>query len=600
MVFDRNFFFRERRNGKIRRGFFFVLLIFSIPFFLKAQDPSLSQADIHRFAEILQDQTTPIYIQEDDLTRISIQIIWKNPDRRAAISLQKRIASYVGESETGLTYRWTWPDETAESENTYTIVVTTRDEEIPAGWTNRKNFYFIGNSPVFKTGERSIYLPEFTPALLDLTAQYLFNGIEPDEENGIRTGSRMSFLSPEFFQLDGHTIREKLDSILRLGVDSQAYPGAQLIILYRGAVIYQKSVGRHTYGGDYLVRDHDIYDLASITKVTAGLNALMTLYDQNRLDVEAPLEEYLPYFRNTNKGPLSLKRLLTHSAGLTPSIVYYNMARDGKGHYAPHTISKVRYGEYTIPVTDSLWVSNRFKEYIYQKFAESELTAGHPYVYSDLFFLFAPDLTKSITGKRMDHFLNDRLYQPLGARNIRFNPKTSTNIHQIVPTEEDDFWRNQLVHGIVHDESAAVLGGLSGNAGLFSNALDLAKIAETWRRKGRYGGKKYWQESTIEDFTVCIYCDEGNQRALGFDRPPLPGSGSSYMSPLASQESFGHSGFTGTLVWIDPVADYTFVFLSNRVNPSRDHHRIYSLNIRPALHSVLYEALISKGLYRTD
>ncbi|HLT93006.1 MAG TPA: serine hydrolase, partial [Membranihabitans sp.] len=186
----------------------------------------------------------------------------------------------------------------------------------------------------------------------------------------------------------------------------------------------------------------------------------------------------------------------------------------------------------------------------------------------------------------------DRLFHPLGAHHTAFNPAGSYPIHQIIPTEVDQVWRKQLVHGGVHDEAAAVLQGLSTNAGLFSSAQDLIKLGETWRRKGQFGGQQFWSPETIETFTRCYYCDEGNRRGLGFDRPPLPEHDYlSYMSPLASHESFGHSGFTGTMMWVDPAEEYTFVFLSNRVHPSRENTKLYSLNIRPDLHGVLYKTL---------
>ncbi|GAA5220611.1 hypothetical protein GCM10025777_12410 [Membranihabitans marinus] len=423
-------------------------------------------------------------------------------------------------------------------------------------------------------------------------AQYLFKGVRLVDGHRLETDERISFLPAAYYGLDEEYLYSRLDSILELGLDSMAYPGAQLAISYKGSVIYQRNIGYHTYDKKLLVRKDDIYDLASLTKVVAGVSALMSLYDNNLFDIHATLKSYFPDFSKSPKGDLSFDRILSHSAGLKPYLVYYQMAEKNNHKYYRNTFARYSNKKYPYPIRDNLYLSDNFIKFIKKSIIDSPLDLPGNYVYSGLSFLLYPELVFNQTGQPIDQFLKQQIYAPLGAARILYNPSSDLHLNQIIPTEVDGEWRQRLVHGQVHDEAAAVLNGVSTNAGLFANAIDLTKLAESWRRGGQYGGSTYWQDSTIQLFTSCTYCDEGNRRALGFDRPPLPDSHyNSYMSPLASQTSYGHSGFTGTMMWVDPSYDYTFVFLSNRVYPTRENKKIYSLNIRSELHSILYQAV---------
>ncbi|WP_236976399.1 serine hydrolase domain-containing protein [Membranihabitans maritimus] len=574
------------------------LSIFIILPFQMINGQTNSYSSINQFIQTVESTDSPFQIEADDLSEFTIQIYWINTDRRYTDCFVDRLESYIDAGKIDLEYRWTWP--TKDTQNSLTIFVIDPETEIPDTIVQDRALIISAGKRLKSTIPRQI--PSYSIGdnyngfIFDLLAQYLFKGIRITEKRTLATDTRLSFLSPGYMGLDSQWLNFQLDSILQSGIDSMAYPGAEIVIVYKGSVIYQKSIGYHSYDKKFLVRDRDLYDLASVTKVTAGVSSLMSLYDNGEFHINEPLKTYFPFLAHSNKGDLSMKRVLTHSAGLKPYMVYYKMAESNNGKFQKHTLSPTRHGEFSYPITDSIYASDKFNKFIYNAIDTSGLNPGNKYVYSGLSFLLFPDLVKTKTGNTIDQFLYTTVYEPMGAHKIKYNPLSYYPLNHMPPTEMDNFWRNQLVRGKVHDEAAAVLGGVSTNAGLFSNALDLAKLGETWRRKGTYGGRQYWETATLELFTKCGYCEEGNRRALGFDRPPLPKSDySSYMSPLASQSSYGHSGFTGTMIWIDPEYSYTFVFLSNRVHPTRSNTKLYSQDIRSNLHSVLYEELNKKS-----
>ncbi len=566
------------------------LLIFSLPL-SHGQNPPVGTKSIIQFEQIIKNQSGVNTIGINDLSNVQIKIYWMHHDRRASRVFLNRIKDYVGAHHASIVYMWDWPDNVVNTDNEVPIIVFDENWPLPPWWSQ-----YNGMKIMIGEGKNNVVpalkLPRPESDILDLAAQYLMEGIEVNSSGKVISGSRLAYLSAAYFGLDEAFLTHQLDSILQMGLDSSAYPGASVSIAYKGSVIYNKAVGYHTSDKKYLVRTHDMFDLASVTKITAGVTTLMFLYEDGKLDLNKTLGDYFPYFNNSDKAELGLKRILTHSAGLTPYLVYYNLAKKPNGKYQRNTLASRSHGSFNYAVTDSIFVSDRFSNFIYKSIKETSLKPGNKYEYSGLFFLLIPDLVNNLTGIQLDRYLYDRLFHPLGAHHTAFNPAGSYPIHQIIPTEVDQVWRKQLVHGGVHDEAAAVLQGLSTNAGLFSSAQDLIRLGETWRRKGQFGGQQFWSPETIETFTRCYYCDEGNRRGLGFDRPPLPEHDYlSYMSPLASHESFGHSGFTGTMMWVDPAEEYTFVFLSNRVHPSRENTKLYSLNIRPDLHGVLYKTL---------
>ena len=405
----------------------------------------------------------------------------------------------------------------------------------------------------------------------------------------------LSYGTPSDVGLDSTYIQNKVDSIMNLGIEQKAFPGAQLLVAKNGKIIFHQAYGYHTYDNLQTVELDDIYDLASVTKITAALPALMKLHDEGKLHLDKPFSDYWkPWQKQEDKKHLTVREVLAHQAGLTPYIVFLNELTKRNGKLKRRWINSKETSKYNNQVFHDLFIKDRFKEKIYRKISKSEVSDEKVYKYSGLTFLLYPQLVKEITGIEFSQYLKTHFYSPLNNSTMGFNPVKQQFKNKIVPTEIDTVFRHALTSEWVHDENAALMGGISGNAGLFSTAEDLARLMQMYMNFGVYGGTRYLSEATVKEFTKVQYPENENRRGLGFDKPLLKNSTlelkNAYPSPLVSPESFGHSGFTGTFVWADPKHQLVFIFLSNRVYPSRDHRNIYSLNIRPALQSVFYEA----------
>jgi CubicO group peptidase (beta-lactamase class C family) len=322
----------------------------------------------------------------------------------------------------------------------------------------------------------------------------------------------------------------------------------------------------------------------------------MKLYDEKKMDIDAPFSKYFAEFRNTNKAEFTVKDVLTHQARLQGGLPFWfepgtrNSLRKGVFKTHPET-------DFEIRISNELYARNDFKELIVKDIIKSPLLAQKRYNYSDLGFCLFTPVVERLTGKPFQEYLNIEFYKPLGASSICFKPYEHFPIEQIAPTEIDQTFRKELLQGFVHDELAALMGGISGNAGLFGSANDLAKVMQMYLQKGYYGGKQYISPTTITEFTKVQPSESTQRHALGFDKPNPGISGIKNRFPAAdaSPSSFGHTGFTGTFTWADPDHQLLFIFLSNRVYPTRRNSAIYDLNIRNAMHQAIYEA-IKKGI----
>jgi len=408
--------------------------------------------------------------------------------------------------------------------------------------------------------------------------------------DGITTKANQCFAYtiPEELGIDGELLNRNIDSLANLGINKKAFPGCQVIVAKNGQVILQKSYGYHTYDKQIKVRDNDLYDWASITKVTGPLPALMKLVDENKIDIEKPLSDYWPDFKNSNKQNILFSEFLTHQSGLPAWLPLWQMAASKKGVLNPNYFKHNPENDYRVRVSENLYLRDDFKKNIFDTIRNSKL-GEKKYLYSDLSFLIYPEIITKLTGSDYVEYLDKSFYRSLGANTITYNPYLKFTLNQIVPTETDIIFRKQTIHGFVHDESAAMLGGISGNAGLFGSANDLAKIFEMYLQKGFFGGKRYISEETMKRFTTTRFPENGNRRALGFDKPFL--TQNTYPTKEVSAKSFGHSGFTGTFVWADPENGILFVFLSNRVYPTRENENIFNLNIRPAMLENIYNCV---------
>jgi len=405
----------------------------------------------------------------------------------------------------------------------------------------------------------------------------------------------LSYATPEVVGLDSKFIQAKVDSIMILGIREKAFPGAQLLVAKNNKIIFHQAYGFHTYDSIQKVALDDIYDLASVTKITGPLPALMKLYDDQKLDLDVPFSTYWkPWKHRKDKKDITLRELLTHQSGLQPYIVFLNeVLKKGKlkGRFA-RTKSNKRFSKQAY---FNIYINKRFKNKVFREISKSKVSSEKIYKYSGLASLIYPQLIENITGESYLDYLQKHFYQPLGCNTLGYLPMSKGFKNNIVPTEKDTLFRKDLTKGWVHDENAALLGGISGNAGLFGTANDLAIIIQMYLQKGIYDGKRYIKESTLNEFTKIQFPDNNNRRGLGFDKPLINNQELSitkaYPAPEVSAESFGHSGFTGTFVWADPKNEMIFIFLSNRVYPTRAHRNIYNLNIRPALQQVFYNAL---------
>lgn len=392
--------------------------------------------------------------------------------------------------------------------------------------------------------------------------------------------------------IDTLYLQEKLDSIILNGLDSAAYPGAQVLVMVHGKTIYHKTYGHHTYENKLPVRKDDIYDFASITKVTTGLPIIMKLYGEGRFDLDAQLRDVFKEFKRSNLSKLTFRDMLAHRAGLTPYLVFWRDMIDDKGRAKKNSFDFKYSIDYPVKITNRLFLHKDYRKKMYKSIKKSKVDDSGQYRYSGLLFLIMPELLEPLIGDDFESYLYENFYVPMGLTTLTYNPRKRFPKDRIIPTEYDDFFRYQLIQGTVHDEAAAMLEGISCNAGLFGSAADLGMLFQMYLNGGTLNGKRYLSKAAIQEFTKCQFPEENNRRGLGFDKPPLAGDeNSSYIAASASPESFGHSGFTGTFVWTDPAYDMVFVFMSNRVHPTRRNTKLYSMSIRPKIHQVVYDAI---------
>ena len=342
----------------------------------------------------------------------------------------------------------------------------------------------------------------------------------------------------------------------------------------------------------------DLYDFASLTKILAPVPALMRLSDEKKLYVNKRMSDYLPDWKGSNKQELIVADVLSHQARLKPGIPFWLKTVDNKGNFKPGYFSKDSTAQYPFRISKDLFILGSFRDSVYSMITKSNLLKRKHYVYSDMGFILFPKIIASLTRQDFESYLKDNFYHPLGAYSLTYRPFLYEPIDQIVPEEKDEDFRKTLIQGFVHDESAAVLGGISGNAGLFGTINDAAKLMQMYLNYGYYGGDRYLSETTMKDWTKRHFEKLDNRRGYGFDKPyprnNLRAVGDAYPAPLCSDASFGHSGFTGTFAWADPETGILFLFFSNRIYPKRTNNLINQLNLRELIQQEAYE-LVKKG-----
>lgn len=474
-----------------------------------------------------------------------------------------------------------------------------------------KNPYVLSKIPGAANARSIIMCYQDDAETEALTAQLIFGGIgasgrlsvsigemfSAGDGMDLQGGIRFEYTMPEEAGLDSETLYHGVDSLVAQALDMKAIPGCQVLIARDKKVVLYKAYGLHTYSDTVTVKRTDLYDLASVTKISTSMAALMKLYDEGKFRLDATLGDYLPKFRRSNKSDIPMSDILTHQARFIPFIPFYQNTVRKNGSYKWATIKRDSSERFPIALGSGLYLHKKYPDKMVKGIRKSPLRPEKKYVYSDFFFMLAPRVVESMIDERFAEYLNEKFYAPLGASTVTFNPLQKYPPERIVPTEDDYIFRHKPVHGTVHDENAAMMRGISGHAGLFANANDLAKLMQMYLDMGTYGGDRYIKEETLREFSRTQFPENDNRRALGFDKPNLEYRGvNNNTAKGAGPNSFGHTGFTGTFVWMDPDTGLLYIFLSNRVTPTRPNSRLYQLNTRTQIQQVMYDALEAEKL----
>jgi beta-N-acetylhexosaminidase len=444
-----------------------------------------------------------------------------------------------------------------------------------------------------------------TPMAQDLSAQMIFGALDIKGALPVKINkdfpvgyglylsgiNRLGYSIPEDVGMDSRQLA-RIDSIAKEVLDSSMAPGMQVLVARKGKVVYLKSYGYYTYDSRKAVDEESIYDLASVTKILGGLPMIIKAEEEGKFDLETPLGKLMPVLKDSNKDTVTVKEALSHYGKLKPYIPYYQTMVEGANAIPMKKyFSNSNSGKYSVKVADDLYLRTDYRDSIFKLIAEAPQNEELTYKYSGLpFYLFIDYLEKEYK-KPIDQLNYDNFYGPLGATTLTYNPLNKFPKSRIVPTENDEFFRHQLLQGNVHDEGAAMMGGISGNAGLFGTANDVAKMMQMYLQKGYYGGRSYFKPESIDKFNHRYFEEKGIRRGLGFDKPQLDEAMAT--CGCISFKSFGHSGYTGTYTFADPETEIVYVFLSNRVYPTRDNNKLGDADIRTKVQRLIQESIIN-------
>jgi beta-N-acetylhexosaminidase len=401
--------------------------------------------------------------------------------------------------------------------------------------------------------------------------------------------NRLGFTSPENVGMNSDILL-KIEAIANKAIDNKMTPGAQILVARKGKVIYQKSFGYHTYDKDIKVKNSDIYDLASITKIVSTLPNVMLQYDAKKINLETTLGEMIPKARGTDKDSIKFKDLLSHYARLQAWIPFYKSTLDTSKIPLRKYYRKTYLENFKTQVSENLFIENNYNDTIIDKILKSKLIEKKEYRYSDFTFILLKEYLEKVNNKPLDVLSQENFFSKLGMNNTMYNPLRKLDMDVIPPTEIDNYFRYDNIQGYVHDMAAAMQGGVGGHAGAFSNTMDVAKMMQMYLQKGNYGGIQYFSEKTFNDFNTCYFCPQGNRRGLGLDKPQVGATDST--CGCVSITSFGHTGFTGNMTWADPESEIVYVFLSNRTYPESPVNKLSKENIREDIQKIIQEAII--------
>ena len=433
------------------------------------------------------------------------------------------------------------------------------------------------------SGRTVLWSPDTSELALDLMTQVVFGG-ESINHSFATEKTRLSFGSSSLTGL-----LKPIDTIVSRSIIEKDTPGAQVVVTYKGRAVFKKAYGHFTYDSIQPITDQSIYDLASLTKALVTTVLMMKAIDDGKIHLDKPLNNYLPELRETDKEFLVIRDILLHESQLYS---YVNLWTSAKRKIAPIDSILIKSGDF-FQISDSLMVHQSVERTWKDILIKSKMKPQHftqPYLYSDLGFIFLQLVIERVYGKSLNQIFQEQILNFLYARRTFFRPLDHVKQTEIVPTAMDEAFREEILQGWVHDRNAAVMNGVGGHAGLFSNAIELAAIGQMLLQDGEYGGHHFLDQSVIEDFTK--YQNQYNRRGLGWDKPDRA-HGNENVSVYCSPKTFGHTGFTGTCLWVDPTYDLVFVFLTNRVHPDEENRQLTDKNVRTKLLDVVYQGILT-------
>ncbi|WP_251029979.1 serine hydrolase domain-containing protein [Pedobacter sp. ISL-64] len=456
---------------------------------------------------------------------------------------------------------------------------------------------FFGNGPGLKSFDLLkspiVWTAQNNADAAAIVPQYIFGGIAASNKlttaysarytmgSGFTTtATRLKYTVPEDAGLNSNNLKE-IDAIAAEAIAQKATPGLVVLVAKDGKVIFNKAYGTHTYDTNVPDKVTDIFDLASVTKVTATTPAVMRLFEEGKLKLDTNIGAYIPKARTTPMNNIQVREVMLHQAGFIPYIPFHDYVKTGD-------YSRDSSAAYPTKVADNYYIKKGFfKDFMWPKMLNSPIKTRGKYVYSDISMYVMKDIVEHISEEPLNQYTYENFYKPLGMQTAGFLPRNRFKPEQIIPTEMDSYFRKTLLVGYVHDQGAALAGGVSGHAGLFASANDLAIIYQMLLNRGTYGGVEYFKNSTVDMFTSKQ--SNVSRRGLGFDRWD-PDTTKHYPSELASPQTYGHTGYTGTCVWVDPSRGLVYVFLSNRVNPTVTD-KLSNLKIRGRIQDVVNKAI---------
>ncbi|MBE8721653.1 serine hydrolase domain-containing protein [Sphingobacterium pedocola] len=437
------------------------------------------------------------------------------------------------------------------------------------------------NTPTYQSAFTELVSPDFAPISQRNAAMSIFGGLALTEGNLKTEQTRIQYTAGENSGLDISTMTRKIDAIANEAISNRATPGLVVMALKSGQVIFEKAYGSHTYENKQATTIDDIFDLASISKIAGTTPVVMTLQEQGIISLDSTIGHYLGQAKTTNKADITTRSVLLHEAGFTPFIPFYRNLKSGD-------LLSYEDTEHQVKVADNAFLKNNYyRDVMWPEMLSSAVKPVGNYVYSDISMYVMKEIAEHETSTRMEEFVQQFLYKPIGMKTAGYNPRTRFDKSRIVPTQNDTSFRKVLLQGYVHDEGAAMAGGVAGHAGLFATANDLAIYAQLLLNRGEYGGVRYFKPETVDLFTSNQ--SQSSRRGLGFDRAD-PDLKKAYPSKLANSSVYGHTGYTGTCIWIDPKDQLVYIFLSNRVHPQVTG-KLYELNIRSRIQDVIYETI---------